>query len=349
MRKNFMSILNRIVISLSLGMTILYGSSCHQNNKTKKSNVKFNPGHYVAVGPYFDLSEIKYLNEPTLQGVNKRYYWRTLETNKDEYDLSSIEQDLNYCSTHNKQLVVFLIDKSFWIKGAMPTYLKEYELHNEGGSFCPIRWNPEFVSRFLALGKAIGDRFDSHPNFEGVAIQETALDISEEDLLRHNYTPEKYRDALLSILNGLQNAVPQSQVFWYQNGMYKNSGHLRQIADSISGTKVVMGGPDILPHRRWLRHTYKIYKEYKNDLTLFCSAQDDSYKHHKNDIRFTQKHPIHEEGFLTMEDIFLYARDSMYINYMFWNYYYEGIEKGERSFDDAVEVIRKYPTFNTPK
>lgn len=333
---------------LSLTFIILFASSCQSNNKTKYSNAKFNPGHYVAVGPHFDLAEIKHLDEPALRGVNKRYHWRTLEPNKDDYDLSYIEEDLEFCSTHNKQLVIFLTDKAYWIKGAMPAYLKKYELHNSDSSFCPIRWDPEFVDRFIALGKAIGERFDAHPNFEGVAIQETALDISEEDLLRYNYTPEKYRDALLSILNGLQNATPQSHVFWYQNGMHKNSGHLRQIADSISGGQVVMGGPDILPHRRWLRNTYKIYNEYKDDLTLFCSAQDDSYKHHKNDIRISEKNPIHEEGYLTMEDIFLYGRDSMHVKYLFWTYYYEGSDIGERSFDDAIEVIRKYPTFNIP-
>jgi hypothetical protein len=50
-----------------------------------------------------------------------------------------------------------------------------------------------------------------------------------------------------------------------------------------------------------------------------------------------------------MENIFLYGRDSMHINYLFWTYYYEGTEKGERSFDDAIEVIQKYPTFNIRK
>ena len=236
-----MNIINPRIELLSLLTLIIIFSSC-QSDKTKKdTNHKYNPGHYVAVGPHFDLSEIKYLSEPALRGVNKRYFWRTLETNKNEYDLSWIEQDLEYCSRNNKQLVIFLCDKSFWIKGALPTYLKEYEWSQEG-RFSPIRWHPELVNRFIALGKAIGDQFNSHPNFEGIAIQESALDIPEDVLLRFDYTPEKYRDTLISILNGLQNAIPNSQVFWYQNGMHDNSGHLRQIADSISGGKIVMGG-----------------------------------------------------------------------------------------------------------
>ncbi|WP_439481852.1 hypothetical protein [Cyclobacterium plantarum] len=336
----------QIIQTLSMAILLLILFSC-QKGKNKSSIDKDNPGHYVAVGPHFDLSEIKYLDEPNLQGVSKRYFWRTLEPEQDEYDFSSIKMDLDYCSKHNKQLIVFLCDRAFWIKGAVPSYLREHEWENEGGGFSPIRWNPEFLNRFLAVGEAISDRFDTHPNFEGIAIQETAMDIPEDVLLKYDYTPEKYQDALLSILNGFATSFSSSNVFWYQNGIQGSNKLIRQIADSISHKEnIIMGGPDILPHRKWLRHTYKIYGDYKGKIKLFCSAQDDSYHHHKNDIQLSEAEPIHEEGYLTMEDIFLYARDEMHVQYLFWNYYYEGIKNGERSFDDAIEVIRQYPTFN---
>ena len=98
----------RIVAVLLLIVTLLFGLS-FQNEKTNNSQVKFNPGHYVAVGPSFDLSELKYLNEPAVRGLNKRYYWRKLEQKKGEYDLSSIERDLDFCATNDKQLIVFLM------------------------------------------------------------------------------------------------------------------------------------------------------------------------------------------------------------------------------------------------
>ncbi|WP_116107515.1 hypothetical protein [Lewinella sp. IMCC34191] len=309
------------------------------------TSFKFHPGHYVAVGPGSELAELTGLSEPALRGVNKRYLWRMLEPEKDAYDLSAIAADLDYCARHGKQLVVYLVDKAFWIKGAMPAYLKALEVRSGAQSFDPVRWHPDYVARFLALGKAIGERFDRHPNFEGIAIQETSLDMSEEDFRKYDYTPDKYRDALLEILRGLQQALPHSRVFWYQNGLHRDDGHLRQIADSISGSRIVIGGPDILPHRTWLRNTYKIYGEYKEALLLFGSAQDDSYKHHKQDTRGGVKAPVHPEGYLSMEDIFLYARDRMYVNYLFWNHYYEG-QPEERTFDDALGVIRAYPAFN---
>ncbi len=344
-----MFVLKKIAKSLFLITLIFSYSSCKVDKKVMTSEVKYNPGHYVSVSPFFELSKIKHLDDSTLQGVNKKYFWRTLEPEKDEYDFSFIKQDLDYCSKHNKQLIVFLIDKAYWKKGALPKYLKEHEWKKRGGGFNPIRWHPEFVKRFIAIGNAIADQFNDHPNFEGIAIQETSLSIPKNVLLKYNYSSEKYRDALLSILNNFGMSFTKSNVFWYQNGIQGSNEIIKQIADSISFRKnIIMGGSDILPHRKWLGKTYKIYENYKDKLKLFCSAQDDSYYHHKNDIRLSEEEPIHEEGYLTMEDIFLFARDELHIKYLFWNYYYDGVENGIHSFDDAVNVIRKYPTFNNP-
>ncbi len=331
--------------SLFVIVFLLLSSSSQNNGKVNKNELKFNPGHYVAVGPSFPIAEIKHLAVPAVIGVNKRYYWRTLELEKGVYDFSSIKSDLQFLESNDKQLIVFLIDRSFWKKGAMPKYLSEYEIQYDHG-FCPIRFHPYVVERFVALGKAIGEHFDRHPNFEGVAIQETSIDLSDEDLKRFDYTPEKYRDALITILNGLQDGMPNSLVFWYQNGMYENPELLRKVAESVSDSRVIMGGPDILPYRRWVRMSYPKYDEFKNRLTLFCSAQDDSYMHHRNDIRITTDEPIPDEGYLSMEDIFLFARDSLHVRYLFWTYYYEGVEYGARSYDDAIKVIQECPVFN---
>ena len=75
--------------------------------------IKFNPGHYVAVvpGPTSELAQIKYLNDPAVKGVNKRYFWRIIEAEKGNYDFSLIENDLEYLATQDKQHIVFLNDK----------------------------------------------------------------------------------------------------------------------------------------------------------------------------------------------------------------------------------------------
>ena len=190
-----------------------------------ESVIKSNPGHYVAVGRNSEMAEIRYLQEPAVQGVNKRYFWRFIEPEKGVYDFSEIEEDLDYLAGQDKQLVVFLMDKSFSQTSAMPDYLSEYEFRSDEGRFRPIRWHPVVVERFVALGRALGERFDSHPNFEGIAIQESSLGIPEEGLRAFDYTPEKYRDALITILTGLQDALPNSHVFWYSNFLPENDGY----------------------------------------------------------------------------------------------------------------------------
>jgi hypothetical protein len=329
---------------------MIFISSCSTNkgkNEVNTSNIKFNPGHYVAIGPLTDLGEINHLDEPAVQGVNKRYFWRTIEPEEGVYDFTSIEHDLEYLEGHGKQLVVFLMDKSFSKRSALPLYLSEYELYSNWGGLSPVRWHPFVIERFVALGKALGERFDLHPNFEGVAIQESSLGITEKGYETFGYTADKYRDALIAILTGLQDALPHSHVFWYSNFLPGNKGHLHQIADAIEDSGVFMGGPDILPYREGIsRVSYPMYEDYKDRLTLFCSAQGDSYKHHKNDRSVDEEEPVHEDGYLTMEEIFLFARDSLHVRYLFWDHEYEGIAQGARTYDDAIEVIRKYPTFN---
>lgn len=333
-----------------LAAVILFLSSCSGNAGTaNKNELKFHPGHYVAIGPGTtdELIQIRYLDDPAIKGVNKRYFWRTLEPQEGRYDFSSIEKDLDYLAAHDKQLIVFLMDMSYSEKSALPPYLSEYELHIDSGGFSPVRWHPVVIERFVALGKALGERFDSHPNFEGLAIQESALEITEAGYKQFGYTPEKYRDALITILTGLQDALTASHVFWYSNFLPGNDGYLRQVAEAVEDAGVFMGGPDILPYRRFLREvSYPMYAEYQDRLTLFCSAQGDSYKHHKNDIRVDEQEPVFEDGYVTMEEIFLFARDSLHVRYMFWDYEYESTEQGQRTYDDAMEVIRKYPTFN---
>ena len=114
---------------------------------------------------------------------------------------------------------------------------------------------------------------------------------------------------------------------------------------------VVMGGPDILPYRTALINSNRIYEQFQGRLKLFCSAQYDSYSHHKSDVSNKTKgqfhrgeKPIHPEGFVPMEQIFLYGRDQMHLNYIFWSYItsrpkaYPG-DPSAFVFEDALKTL----------
>ena len=324
-------------------MAIVALATCQDTSSPPK---KFNTGHYVAVGPFHPMDSIRHLHEPAIRGVNKRYFWRSLEPERGQYDFSEIRADLELLAKQDKQLVVFIIDRSWSRVGPLPEYLKAYEHAGEYGGFLCERWAPEVVNRMVALGEALGQAFDDHPNFEGVAVQETSLDFSDQAYERLGYTPDKYRDALITMLHGLQGAFATSRVFWYQNFMHQNKGRLAQIADTLVGTGVVMGGPDVLPHRVGIRRSYKIYDQFQGRLPLFCSMQDDSFHHHKNDVNVAVQEPMHEEGLIPLQTLYAFARDELHVQYLFWNHYYEGKDRGEFSFDDAIPVIKANPVFN---
>jgi hypothetical protein len=305
------------------------------------------PGHYVAIGPGDDLLEINHLDEPSVRGVSKRYFWRTLEPTEGVYDFSSVAEDLDYLAACGKQLVIFLMDKSFSSRSALPGYLGDYEVESDWGGLTPVRWHPYYIGRWLALVGALGEAFDSNPGLEGIAIQESSLGIPGTGYSQFGYTPELYRDALIAILTGTQDRLPSCHVFWYSNFLPDNDSYLYDVADAITESGVFMGGPDILPYRRYLnRVSYPMYEAYRNRITLFCSAQGDSYRHHRNDISVDEQEPLHEEGYLTMSEIFRFARDSLHVRYIFWDHEYAGAEIGAHTYDDAIRVIRRHPMFN---
>jgi hypothetical protein len=312
--------------------------------------VKRHPGHYAAVNEADEIQSIRHLDEPALRGVSKRYYWADLEPSKDDYYLDAIKRDLGFLKANNKQLVVFITDKTFRAgKNPLPSYLAAYGLPNARG-VTAMRWDPVVVGRFVALNRALARAFDDDPNFEGVAFQESALMIGPELRREHGYTPEKYRDALIQMLTESSQAFRRSQVFWYMNHFEGGDEYLGDIAKAVIGSRVVMGGPDILPYRRRLQGTYQLYEKFNGRLPLFCSAQDDSYRHDKNDSRnvgnaaVTRNLPPPAEGYVPMEQIFLFARDKLHVSYLFWSYTYHA-GTGAFNYDDALAVMRKFPSF----
>jgi hypothetical protein len=94
-----------------------------------------------------------------------------------------------------------------------------------------------------------------------------------------------------------------------------------------------MGGPDILPTNNALVNlAYPFYDDYKDQMPLYCQSNPPSYNVSGYDC----------------EAIFLYARDTLHINYMFWN---SSEAAGSPNFfnPDVIGtggVVDTYPTFN---
>lgn len=321
---------------------------------------KYNPGHYVALEAGANLQAFPYLDEPAIRGFNIRYTWVEMEPGKDQYNFSAIRRDLAIAQSHGKQLIAFLTDKTFSPRSPhpLPVYMRPYALANSTGGITPKEWDPRVIEREVLLARALSREFDSHPNFEGIAWQESAPSIPRAELETAGYTPELFRDGLIRMLAGSSEALPHSRVFWYQNFLPMKMEYLREIALAVLPYRVVLGGPDILPYRTGLKTSYALYEEFQGRMKLSCSAQADSYRHHKDDTDNSKKgpfhqglQPIHPDGYVTMEQIFEFGRDRLHLNYIFWSYIrsrpkqYPG-DPPAYVFEDALKVIRRHPVFN---
>ena len=305
-------------------------------------NRKYNPGHYLALYEYQKQSDIRAAAVAGVKGVNKRYSWGSLETSLGVYDFSEIESDLALAASLGLQFVALIQDKSF--KPGLkytPVYLQglEHTRPNPNG-FTAVRYHPFVVERFNALIAELGYRFDDEPFFEGVAFQESAIGFNNETLLATGYTPELYRDALISMLISAANFFPNSQVFWYMNFLKGNQGYLAHIADAVAPFGVTMGGPDVNPDVSSLqRLVHPLYEQFKDRMNLFCSVQNSGYQHEHADTTFPTK-------YWTPLEMFEFARDSLHVKYLFWNYNTGSSGLGTYNWGDAMPVIASNPEFN---
>ena len=286
--------------------------------------------------------------------------WESARRGLQPYNFDQIRRDLKDLASIDKQLIVFIVDKTFSGRGRspIPAYMQSHAVTNDKGGVTGKKWDPVLIERQVALCKALSAAFDAHPNFEGIAYQESAPSVSHDALLEIGYTPELMRDGLTKLLIESSKAFPRSRVFWYMNVLPMNNQYLEDIAEAVGPYRVVMGGPDILPYRDALQRIVTLHEKFKGRMKLFCSAQNDSYRHHKDDRKNSMKRPyhrgekpIHPDGYVTMEEIFKYGRDELHLNYIFWTYRtnrdkpYPGDPK-QWVFSDALKVIRKNPTFN---
>jgi len=315
-------------------------------NPTPKPTKKYHPGHYVLVNPLDDLEiATRSLN---IMGVQKRYYWRTLEPALDQYDFSSIRADLEYAREHNLQLIPFIIDKTFRVN--QPTPLPDYVINDYNGEFHYIdsannidirmakRWKLNVEGRYLALIRALGAAFDADPNIEGINLQETAAEGVEVDLTSE-YDPIAYHANLIERINVAGQAFPTTRVHLMINGFpratagdpYRTVVFVRTMATAIMRVDGVYSGPDILPFSTDLNSpfgVYPVYADLANLMITGCSAQLDSFNHkypkdYPNTAGLYITDPFKDGAsmageWLPMQRIFDFGVDTLKLEYFIW-------------------------------
>ncbi|MDR2878179.1 MAG: hypothetical protein LBV36_09120 [Chromatiales bacterium] len=327
-----MRLLQLLLIGLTASLALAWAATA------PTSALKFHPGHYVSLNLEDAPDVMRTLAQPGIRGVQVRYTWRSLEPERDHYDFSRIDADLRLASSLGLHFVAFIEDKSFNSdEHLLPDYLADKALPFTRGGYVAKRWDPFVVERFGALFDALGARFDQHPDFEGIALQESAMGFSADVAREQNYTPEAYRDALIEILTRARQALPSSQIFWYMNFLEGGQKYLADIATAVIPLHIAMGGPDVLPNNPALaRLTYPLYARFAGQLTLFNSMQYNSFAHrHANPLAHTK--------YWTLQELLDFARDELHVSYLFWNHKTWRKPLDSWNWDDALIVIRKNP------
>ena len=331
--------------ALAIGIaapTALATAACRPVAPQSDAERKFHPGHYVTIGRHELRSgvNVNAVLGRGVTGVQLRYAWADLEPEEGRYDFSQIERDLEAVGRAGLQLVALIQDKSFNEEVPTPAYLRgEHTLRGKGG-YTAARWDPVVVDRMNRLVEALGRSFDCDAHFEGIAFQETALSLDEQALQQAGYSPAKYRDAIERTLAAATRSLPRSRVFWYMNFLPGQQQYIAEIAERVAGSGVVMGGPDVLPDNPALtRRTYPLYERFSARMKLFGSMQHDSYRHPR-----AARAPDDDE-YWSMEDLFVFARDELHVDYLFWEYRTRRQPSNSRDWTEAREVIARHPDF----
>jgi hypothetical protein len=191
------------------------------------------------------------------------------------------------------------------------------------------------VQRMNALTKALGNRFDSNRTLEGVIItEETALGIDNWLLNSNGYTPEKYRDAYISMLNSAAASLPTSRIFWYMNFLPGNQSYLADIAAAVASKGVVIGGPDVLPDNDSLQQVaYPIYRKMHGKMPKFGQIEGACYMALHETSGWSTK-------YWSPGQLFTYAQTNLKVNYMFW------VRIPKRAYSESYIWLDALPTIN---
>jgi hypothetical protein len=282
-----------------------------------------------------------------LRHMQKRYYWRDLEPTKDSYNFTELASDIAWCAANGCLLTAMIQDKTFG-PGAhpLPHGMEALELVNHAGTaanpdqvgLTGKRWDAAYVTQFNKLTAKLA-QFDGQPGFNGVATCETSLSLDQSVLKANGYTPELYKASYINTLIAAAKNLPRSNIYWTMNFFVGNQAYIGDIVDAVRPYGVQMGGPDCLPNSAsLLTAAYPFYAQFKGRIRLFIQVSPPGYAVPDADG---------PGKFLTMTDIFNFAKDTLFVNTMFW---YPIAQPSDPSkgygWNDAVPVIAANPIIN---
>ena len=290
--------------------------------------------HYIFFGQ--DREKLKasasLLETKAVEGAQVVYSWRQLEPSKDEYQFDAVREDLAFLASKGKRLFVQIQDVSFSASRInVPRYLLEDARYNGGADkqyqiedgdekhaavagWAARRWDPAVQERFHKLLFALGREFDGR--VEGVNFAESSVTFGSSGRLHpKGYTPETYRDALITNMRALKRAFPKSVVMQYANFMpgewrpTNDRGYLVAVYRAARELGVGVGGPDLMPYRRGqLKSSYPLIRDAAGHVPTGVAVQDGNLE---------ESNPATGKR-VNAAELLRFANEYLKVDYVFW-------------------------------
>lgn len=167
--------LMRMIYASSIGV-LMFSLAFTSVADSETGGKRFHPGFYVEAswnGVKGLMSKSKWMwQDPNVRGVYLPITWSRFEPREGKYDFSQIDAILPELQKRGKYLIVQIYHHG---RNKIPKYLYE-----QGGVVkspkwrgdIPKIWEPEVMDKLINALKALGDRYDDNPAFEGSVISE---------------------------------------------------------------------------------------------------------------------------------------------------------------------------------
>ena len=288
------------------------------------------------------IAEPAFLKNKAIAGAQLRYSWKELEPSRDRYALENVRKDAALLEKHGKRLFIQIQDASFSEIVPIPDYLR-VESEFGGGAerklesndrdpskvrfdgWVARRWDARVRDRFIKLMNAIGKALDGR--IEGINLAETAIGFEDSRFHPRGFTFESYETGVKEIMTGARKAFPRSQVIQYANFMPGDSAltpegpaHLRGIYAHAQAIGVGVGGPDILPFRKWQQsNSLPLIAARASGVIAGMAVQDGNL----DDLNPSTGARV------SVQDLHRYAAERLRLDYIFWGtqepYYSEAV------------------------
>ncbi len=185
------------------------------NRTTKKEHITWLVTMWKALDEYNNWNKLKelYIHPEVYDGVVINTFWNKLESEKNKYDFSSIEDTLKEIEKYNKKYpnnkVLAKIRTFAWTFS--PKYVKKLNNwpitvypNNRPSVEIPLYWTKEYGDRFAKLIKKLAEKYDNNPLIAEITVNTASCLTAEPFIAPLN---KKSKEEL--------------HKFWFNDSLYK--------------------------------------------------------------------------------------------------------------------------------